>query len=132
MDVIAGQVTMLFDNAPSSIPFIESGKLRVLAVTGRKRMPNLPNVPTVEEAGVPGYESLSWSGIVAPAATPKAVVDKLNATIDRILRMEDVKKKFAELGVDAVGGPPEAFAAHIRGESEKWGKLIRSANITVN
>jgi len=132
VDVISGQVTMLFDNAPSSIPFIQQGKLRALGVTSKTRMPNLPDVPTIAESGVEGYESLSWSGIVAPAATPKAIIAKLNAAIDKILKSDEVRQKFAALGVDPVGGPPEAFATHIRAESEKWGKLIRSANITIN
>jgi tripartite-type tricarboxylate transporter receptor subunit TctC len=132
IDVMSGQVTMLFDNAPSAIPFIQQGKLRAVAVTSTRRLANLPELPTLEEAGVKGYESLSWSGIVAPAATPRAVIDKLNAAIERILRMEDVKQKLAALGVEPVGGPPEAFARHVRAESEKWGRLVKSANITVN
>lgn len=130
-DVIAGQVTMLFDNAPSSLGFVQQGKLRALAVTSKKRLPNLPDVPTVDEAGIKDYESLSWSGIVAPAGTPIAVINKLNATIARILKMEDVKERFASLGVDPVGGTPEAFARHIRTESDKWGRLIKTAKITV-
>ena len=132
VDVIAGQVTMLFDNAPSSMPFIEQGKLRAVAVTGMKRLPNLPEVPTIDEAGVKGYESLSWSGIVAPAGTPKRVIDKLNATIEKILRDPEVRQRFAGLGVEAVGGPPEAFARHVRAESEKWAKVVKTANITLN
>jgi tripartite-type tricarboxylate transporter receptor subunit TctC len=132
VDLISGQVTMLFDNAPSAIGFVQQGKLRALAVTSRKRLANLPDIPTLEEAGVTGYESLSWSGIVAPAATPAAVIGKLNAVLDRILKSEDVKQKFAALGVEAVGGPPEAFARHVRAESEKWGKLIKAANISLN
>ena len=131
-DVISGQVTMLFDNAPSSIPFVEQGKLRAVAVTSRKRLPNLPDVPTLDEAGVAGYESLSWSGLVAPAATPRAVIAKLNAAIERILANEDVRKRFASLGVEAVGGPPEAFSRHIRAETEKWGRIVKTANITLN
>jgi tripartite-type tricarboxylate transporter receptor subunit TctC len=132
VDVIGGQVTMLFDNAPSSIPFIEQGKLRAIAVTGTKRLANLPDVPTIDESGVKGYESLSWSGIVAPAGTPKPVIDRLNAAIERILGMEDVRKRFATLGVEPVGGPPEAFARHVRAESEKWGRLVRAAAIRLD
>ena len=132
VDVMAGQVTMLFDNAPSSMPFIEQGKLRALAVTSTKRLPNLPDVPTIDEAGVKGYESLSWSGISAPAGTPRRVIDKLNAAIEQILRDPDVKQRFAALGVEPVGGPPEAFARHIRAESEKWGRVVKAANITLN
>ena len=132
VDVMAGQVTMLFDNAPSSMPFIEQGKLRAVAVTSTKRLANLPDVPTIDEAGVKGYESLSWSGIAAPAATPRRVIDRLNATIEKILRSDDVKQRFAALGVEPVGGPPEAFARHIRAESEKWGRVVKAANITLN
>jgi len=132
IDVIAGQVTMLFDNAPSSLPFVEQGKLRAIAVTSTKRLPNLPDVPTIDESGVKGYESLSWSGIAAPAATPKAVIDKLNAAIEKILGMQDVRQRFAQLGVEPVGGPPEAFARHIRAESDKWGKLVKAQNIRLD
>jgi tripartite-type tricarboxylate transporter receptor subunit TctC len=132
VDVIAGQVTMLFDNAPSSIPFIEQGKLRAIAVTSTKRLPNLPNVPTIDEAGVKGYESLSWSGVMAPAGTPRRVIDRLNAAIDKILRDPEVRQRFAALGVEPVGGPPEAFARHIRAESEKWSRVVKTANITLN
>lgn len=132
IDVISGQVTMLFDNAPSAIPFIQQGKLRAVAVTSKRRLPNLPDVPTIEESGVAGYESLSWSGIVAPAATPGPVIAKLNAAIERILKMEEVKQRFAAMGVEPVGGMPEVFARHVRVESDKWGKLIKAANITIN
>ena len=132
IDVISGQVTMLFDNAPSSLPFVQQGKLRALAVTSARRLSNLPEVPTIDESGVKGYESLSWSGIVAPAGTPRAIVNKLNAAIERILAMEDVKQRFASMGVEPVGGPPEAFARHVRAESDKWGRLIKTANITLN
>jgi tripartite-type tricarboxylate transporter receptor subunit TctC len=132
IDLIGGQVTMLFDNAPSAIPFIQQGKLRALAVTSTKRLPNLPDIPTIEESGVNGYESLSWSGILAPAATPRPIVNKLNAAIERILAMDDVRQRFATLGVEAVGGSPEAFTRHVRAESDKWGKVIKTANITIN
>jgi tripartite-type tricarboxylate transporter receptor subunit TctC len=130
-DVVAGQVTMLFDNAPSSLGFIQQGKLRALAVTSPKRLPNLPDVPTMHEAGIKGYESLSWSGIVAPAATPRPVIAKLNQAIDRILKTEDARRRLAALGVEPVGGPPEAFAKHIRAETDKWSKLIKSTGISV-
>ncbi|MES2186290.1 MAG: tripartite tricarboxylate transporter substrate binding protein [Pseudomonadota bacterium] len=130
-DIIAGQVTMLFDNAPSSMPFVQDGKLRALAVTGKVRLPTLPNVPTLDEAGVPGYESLSWSGIMARTGTPDAVVQKLNKAIDRILKSDEVKQRFAALGVEPVGGPPEAFARQIRTETDKWGKVVKAAHITL-
>jgi tripartite-type tricarboxylate transporter receptor subunit TctC len=132
IDLIGGQVTMLFDNAPSAIPFIQQGRLRALAVTSTKRLPNLPDIPTIEESGVSGYESLSWSGILAPAATPRPIINKLNVAIERILAMDDVRQRFATLGVEAVGGSPEAFTRHVRAESDKWGKVIKTANITIN
>ncbi|WP_454725293.1 MULTISPECIES: Bug family tripartite tricarboxylate transporter substrate binding protein [Cupriavidus] len=131
-DLLGGQVTMLFDNAPSSIGFVQQGKLRALAVTSRKRLPGLPNVPTVDEAGFKGYESLSWCGIVAPAGTPRAVVLKLNRAIDRILATDEVREKLVQLGVEPVGGPPEAFARLIQSEHEKWGKVVKTANIKLN
>ncbi|GJG98494.1 tripartite tricarboxylate transporter substrate binding protein [Cupriavidus pauculus] len=131
-DLLGGNVTMLFDNAPSSINFVQQGKLRAIAVTSRKRIPGLPNVPTLDEAGVKGYESLSWSGVVAPVATPRGIVLKLNRAIDAILKSPDVKAKLVQLGVEPVGGSPEDFARLIQSEHEKWGKVIKSANITLN
>ncbi|EHP43822.1 protein bugT [Cupriavidus basilensis OR16] len=131
-DLLGGQVTMLFDNAPSSIGFVQQGKLRALAVTSRKRLPGLPNVPTVDEAGLKGYESLSWSGVVAPAGTPRAIVLKLNRAIDHILATEEVRDKLVQLGVEPVGGSPEVFARQIQSEHEKWGKVVKSANLKLN
>ena len=131
-DLLGGNVTMLFDNAPSSIGFVQQGKLRALAVTSRQRLPGLPNVPTLDEAGVKGYESLSWSGVVAPAATPKGIVLKLNLAIDQILKSEDVKARLLQLGVEPVGGTPDDFARQIRTEHDKWGKVIQTANIKLN
>ena len=125
VDVISGQVTMLFDNAPSAIPFVQQGKLRALAVTSTKRLPNLPDVPTIEESGVKGYESLSWSGIVAPAGTPRPVVNKLNAAIERILAMEDVRQRFGRrAGRRAAGGvrAPRARGERQVGPAHQGGK----------
>lgn len=131
-DLLGGNVTMLFDNAPSSINFVQQGKLKALAVTSRKRLPGLPNVPTLDEAGVKGYESLSWSGVVAPAATPRAIVLKLNRAIDAILKSDDVKAKLLQLGVEPVGGSPEDFGRLIQAEHDKWGKVIKTAQIKLN
>jgi tripartite-type tricarboxylate transporter receptor subunit TctC len=131
-DLLGGNVTMLFDNAPSSIGFVQQGKLKALAVTSRKRLPGLPNVPTLDEAGVKGYESLSWSGVVAPAATPRAIVLKLNRAIDAILKSDDVKAKLLNLGVEPVGGSREDFARLIQAEHDKWGKVIKTAQIKLN
>jgi len=132
IDLMAGRVSMIFDNMPSVLPYIRGGKLRGLAVTGVKRSAAMPELPTIAEAGVPGYESLSWSGIAVPAGTPKDIVQRLNREIGTVLAMGDVKQKLTELGADPVGGPPEVFAEHVRKEREKWSRLIRERNITVN
>ena len=131
-DLMAGRVSMIFDNMPSALPYIKAGKLRALAVTGTKRSPAMPELPTISEAGLPGYESLSWSGIAVPAGTPKDAVARLNREIGVLLGRPDMRQKLAELGAEAVGGAPEAFDAHVRAERDKWTQLIRSRNITVN
>ena len=132
IDVVAGRVSMIFDNMPSALPHIKGGKLRALGVTGSKRSGALPEVPTIAEAGVPGYESLSWSGFAVPAGTPRETVQRLNRESTAILATADMKQKLAEQGADAIGGPPEAFASHIRAEREKWSRLVRERNIVVN
>jgi tripartite-type tricarboxylate transporter receptor subunit TctC len=132
IDVVAGRVSMIFDNMPSALPHIKAGKLRALGVTGSRRSGVLPDVPTIAEAGLPGYESLSWSGFAVAAAVPKDVVQRLNRETAAILATSDMKQKLAEQGADAVGGPPEAFAEHVRREREKWSRLVRERNIVVN
>ena len=132
VDVIAGRVSMIFDNMPSALPHIKGGKLRALGVTGSKRSGALLEAPTIAEAGVAGYESLSWSGIAVPAATPRDVVARLNREIGAILARDDMRQKLAEQGAETVGGPPEAFDAHVKSERDKWSRLIRAAGITVN
>jgi len=131
-DLMSGRVSMMFENAPGAVSHIKAGKLRALAQTGLKRSSALPEVPTVAESGVPGYESLSWSGIAVPAGTPRVVIDRLNKDLNSILAMADMRQKLAEQGADAIGGAPEAFAAHIRAEREKWSRVIKTANIVVN
>src|SRR5690349_19503983 len=132
IDVVAGRVSMIFDNMPSALPHIKGGKLHALGVTGLKRSPALPEVPTISEAGVAGYDSLSWSGFAVPAGTPRDIVLRLNRETASVLAAADMKQKLAEQGADAVGGPPEAFAEHVRREREKWVRLVRERNIIVN
>jgi tripartite-type tricarboxylate transporter receptor subunit TctC len=136
IDVIAGRVSMIFDNMPSALPHIRGGKLRALGVTGLRRSPALPGVPTIAEAGagvgLRGYDSLSWSGLVAPSGTPRDIVQRLNRETALILLAPEMRQKLAEQGAEAVGGPPEAFAEHARKEREKWGRLVRERNIVVN
>ena len=139
IDVVAGRVSMIFDNMPSALPHIKGGKLRALGVTGSKRSSALPEVPTISEAGAEvglkglrGYESLSWSGFAVPAGTPRAIVQRLNRETAVILLAPDMRQKLAEQGAEAIGGPPETFADHVRREREKWSKLVRERNIVVN
>ena len=131
-DLLGGQTSIMFDNMPSAIQHVRSGKLRPIAVTTAKRSPELPDVPTIAEAGVPGYEAMSWFGLFAPAATPKPVLDKLNAALVKVLNQADVKKKIAEQGGDVVAETPAQFAAFIKSESVKWGKVVKDSGATVD
>ncbi|BCN40430.1 MFS transporter [Alicycliphilus denitrificans] len=131
-DLLGGQISIMFDNMPSAIQHVRSGKLRPIAVTTAKRSPELPDVPTIAEAGVPGYEAMSWFGMFAPAATPKPVLDKLNAALVKVLNQPDVKKKIAEQGGDVVAETPAQFAAFIKAESAKWGKVVKESGATVD
>jgi tripartite-type tricarboxylate transporter receptor subunit TctC len=131
-DLMSGRVHMMFENAPGAVSHIKAGKLRALAQTGLKRSPALPDVPTVAESGVPGYESLSWSGIAVAAGTPKSIVEKLNKDINTVLAQPEMRAKLEEQGAETIGGAPEVFARHIAAEREKWTRVIRTANIVVN
>jgi tripartite-type tricarboxylate transporter receptor subunit TctC len=131
-DLMSGRISMMFENAPGAVPYIRAGKVRALAVTGLKRAAVLPEVPTIAESGVPGYESLSWSGIAAPAATPRPVIERLNRAVNALLATPEMRRELAEQGAEAVGGPPEAFAEHVRAERDKWSLLIRASNIAVD
>ena len=131
-DLLGGQIAIMFDNMPSAIQHVRSGKLRPIAVTTAKRSPELPDIPTIAEAGVPGYEAMSWFGLFAPAATPKPVLDRLNAALVKVLNQPDVKKKIAEQGGDVVAETPEQFAAFIKAETAKWGKVVKDSGATVD
>ena len=131
-DLLGGQTSVMFDNMPSAIQHVRSGKLRPIAVTTAKRSPELPDVPTIAEAGVPGYEATSWFGMFAPAGTPKPVLDKLHAALIKVLNQADVKKKIAEQGGDVVAETPEQFATFIQAESVKWGKVVKESGATAD
>jgi tripartite-type tricarboxylate transporter receptor subunit TctC len=128
-DLIAGQIHMAFLIATSVSPHLKSGRLRALGVTGSEPTPQLPGVPTMASTGLPGYESLAITGMFAPAKTPEAIINRLNQEIVRVLHRPDLREKFLGIGVEAVGGSPEQFAAKIRSEIVKWGKIIRDAGI---
>jgi tripartite-type tricarboxylate transporter receptor subunit TctC len=131
-DLLGGQISIMFDNMPSAIPHVKGGKLRPLAVTTAKRSPALPDVPTIAESGVPGYEATSWFGLLAPAGTPAPVIAKLNASILKALANPEVKKKLAEQGAEAAGEKPEQFAAFIVAETAKWGKVVKESGATAD
>ncbi len=129
-DVVAGQIQMLFSTRLQAQAFISAGRLRQLAVTTSTRSAAAPEVLTMAEAGVPGYEVSGWYGIVAPGATPKPIIDRLNREILTILKMADVREKMATDGSEPVGTTPAQFGAHLKNEVEKWRKVIQEAHIT--
>jgi tripartite-type tricarboxylate transporter receptor subunit TctC len=131
-DLVGGQIDIMFDNMPSAIQHVRNGRLRAIAVTTAKRSPELPDVPTIAEAGVPGYEATSWFGMFAPAATSAPVVAKLNAALVKVLADADVKKKLAEQGAEPYSEKPEQFAEFIRKESAKWSQVVKAAGATVD
>jgi tripartite-type tricarboxylate transporter receptor subunit TctC len=128
-DLMSGRVSIMFDTLAATSAQIKGGKLRALAVTTRERLPALPEVPTVAESGLAGYETSTWGGLLAPAGTPKAVVAKLAAETTRILALPDVRERMLAAGVEPVGGTPEQFTAFIGSEMLKWGKVAKAAGI---
>jgi tripartite-type tricarboxylate transporter receptor subunit TctC len=122
-DLLAGQVDLLFAPSQSVIQHVRAGKLKALATTGAKRAETLPELPTVAESGLPGYEAVGWFGLLAPSATPKAVVEKMSKDANRVLSDADVRQKMQALGADPAGNTPEEFARFIRDDQAKWSKL---------
>ena len=126
-DLLGGQVMMMFDNIPSALPHIKSGKLRALAVTGAKRDPLLPDVPTVAEAGVPGYESGVWFGLAVPAATPKAEIARLHDAAVKGTKAPEFIKRMSELGYSIIGSTPEQMAEMNKAEALRWGPIVKAS-----
>jgi len=124
-DLIAGHVDLMFESLQSIAPFGRDGKVRALAVTGDHRSPSFPDLPTVAEAGVPGYVAATWTGVIAPAGVPRPIVDKLNAAINRALKSEAFLDKFSKFGDEPGGGTPEEFAATIKADSAKWADVVK-------
>jgi tripartite-type tricarboxylate transporter receptor subunit TctC len=131
VDLMAGQVQVLFDNLPSSAGHIKSGRLRALAVTSAARDPSLPNVPTVAET-VPGYEATAWFGVGMPKATPRDAIDRVNAEVNRILADPKMRERLAELGGVPIPGTPEDFGKVIAAETQKWEKVVKSSGASVD
>jgi tripartite-type tricarboxylate transporter receptor subunit TctC len=130
-DLLGGQVQVMVAPTQSVASHVKSGKLRALAVTGSKRTPALPEIPTIAEAGVPGYEAVGWFGLMAPAGTPRDVVTTLNREINRILQLADVKARLLDLGAEPAATTPEQFLEFIRTDNAKWDKLIKERGIVV-
>nr|WP_142082461.1 tripartite tricarboxylate transporter substrate binding protein [Acidovorax temperans] len=131
-DLLGGQVNYMFDSITSARPHIESGKLRALGVTTAKRSKTLPNVPTLAEAGLPGYEVSPWFAVFMPAATPKDIVAKVNSALLEAMKDPDVVKRFETIGAEPVGSTPEEMAQHLARESERWTKLIQERGIKLD
>jgi tripartite-type tricarboxylate transporter receptor subunit TctC len=131
-DILGGQVQMMFDTIATMSPSVEAGLVRALGTTGDERSPILPDVPTISEAGVPGFRASGWVGIVAPAATPKPIVERLNAEIRKILSSDEIKASWAKQGVTPLTMTPAEFGTFIGAEIEKWAKVAQSAGVKIN
>jgi tripartite-type tricarboxylate transporter receptor subunit TctC len=130
-DLLGGHIQVLFVDVGLAVPFVKADKVRALAITGARRSEVLPTVPTVAEAGVPGYDARTWYGLFAPAGTPQPIVDKLAAAANNALESADMKAKLASQGLEAAGGTPVQFASFMRSESAKWAQVIKNANIKI-
>jgi len=130
-DLLGGQIQMAFSSVPAVLPHIKAGRLVALGVGSAKRSPALPNIPTIAEAGVPGYEYTTWYGVFAPAKTPRTLITRLNAEIVKAMETPDIKDRFTALGGDPDPGTPEELRAYMANESAKWAKIIKAANIRV-
>ncbi|HEY3075461.1 MAG TPA: tripartite tricarboxylate transporter substrate binding protein [Burkholderiales bacterium] len=126
-DVISGQCQVMFATSASVIPYLKAGRLRALAVTTASRSPSLPDLPTVAEAGVPGFESITWHGVVVPSQTPPGTVDRLNRAINTVLAQRDLVERLNGLGAEVAGGSPQDFAAYIAREIPKWAKVVKDS-----
>ena len=126
-DLIGGQVALMFSPASTVLPQVKSSRLRALAVTTAARLPSLPDLPTIAESGLAGYETVTWFGFVVPAATPRDIVARLNAEIVKVLAQPEVRQQFAVQGIDVIGGSPEQFAAYIRADIVKWARVIKES-----
>ena len=131
-DLLGGQVQVMFDVMLSALPHVKSGRLKALAVTSIKRSPQLPNVVTLNESGLPGFDVSSWWGVAAPAGTPKEIIAKLNGEINKSLGTAKVKERLYSLGADPIGGTPEQFSKHIRGEMAKWAEAVKTSGAKVD
>jgi tripartite-type tricarboxylate transporter receptor subunit TctC len=131
-DLLGGQIKVMFETTIAVLPHIKAGKLRAIAVTTGTRSPELPDVPTIAESGVPGYESIAWYGMAAPAGTPREIITKLNAETVKIMKSPEISKRLKEMGSHLEPGSPEQFAAFIKAETAKWAKVVKESGAKVD
>jgi tripartite-type tricarboxylate transporter receptor subunit TctC len=129
-DLLGGQIDLMFETSPTAVPYAQSGKLRALAVTGDKRLPKLPDVPTVAQAGVAGYKMVAWVGLAAPAGTPPAIVAKLNEQVQSLMNSGELRQQIAEISLEPVGGSVASFATFIKKDSADYAKFVKDTNFT--
>jgi len=130
-DLITGQIAMYFAGVPVALPFVKAGRIRALGVTGAKRAPVLPEVPTVAEAGVAGYEHILWGMLLVPAATPKDIIDRLNRDAMRALESAEVRERYAGMGVSPAPSTPERAAAYLKSETDKYAKVVKAIGLKI-
>ena len=130
-DLVGGQIQFMLENIPGTLPFAKSGKLRALAVTDLKRSPLLPELPTLDESGLKGFQIVGWNGLFVPAGTPQAIVNKLQSEVAKALMLADVKERMSVMGADGVGDTPQHFAAFIKAEIPKWAKVVKDAGLKI-
>jgi tripartite-type tricarboxylate transporter receptor subunit TctC len=130
-DLVGGQIQFMLENIPGTLPFVKGGKLRALAVTDLKRSPLLPDLPTLDESGLKGYELVGWNGLFVPAGTPSSIVNQLYTGVSRALVLPDVKDRLAILGADGVGDTPQHFAAFIKADIAKWAQVVKTAGVKI-
>jgi tripartite-type tricarboxylate transporter receptor subunit TctC len=128
-DLIAGQVQVMFDNTPNVLPHVKAGKLKALAVSSKAHTPQAPEIPSVDEAGVPGYDVTVWFGVLAPAGTPRDIVQRLNREMVNILHSSEVRERFAKAGVQVAASSPEEFQRFLNAEVSRWAQVVKAANI---
>ena len=132
VSLVSGETSLTITGVPPLMPHVQSGRMRGIAVASTQRLKVLPDLPTIAEAGVAGYESTTWCGPLAPAQSPREIVTKLNGDLNKVLQLQDVGKRFAAEGIEALGGTPDQFGSYIRADMERWAKVVREANIRLD
>ena len=130
--ILSGEIDLIFGEPAPLLPHVKGGKLRALAVTSAKRSPGVPDLPTIAEVAVPGYEVTSWNGFLAPAGTPDAAIKRLNASFNKVLADPAMRERLIQMGYEPVGGAPELFSAHLAAETKKWGPVIKASGLEMN